>query len=491
MAPLRYTFRFVNAIVDEFDRVWRAASARPLIHLPSISGSLTADDLQRARHHWVSLISAAGIGEGHIILSLSGNRPGFLTLLLAAWSLDAVVMPVDDDTRDEEIDELGERFGVAAVVRAGARRAGARPLDDVLAVEVRPPHTWQRHSGLSLMKLTSGSTGASKAVAVPSRTLINDTSRIIDAMGIGPDDTQIAVVPLSHAYGFGNLVLPLFLQGTPIVLRESFMPQAVIADARDFQARVMPGVPFIFQHFATHPTADRWPPSLGRLISAAARLDPTVRRAFHDRFGVKIHSFYGTTETGGIAFDGSHDIDDSPAVGWAMPGVTIELRDGDGVPESYGLVHVRSNAVAPGYVGQSADDQPLGNGFLTGDYGTFLPDGRLLLAGRVSTFINVAGRKVRPAEIEDELREIPGVIDALVLAVSDVARGEQVAAVVACSGALTRSAIRHFCVDRLPPHKVPRVIVVVPELPLTARGKPDLRAVEALANASLAYDAML
>jgi long-chain acyl-CoA synthetase len=475
----------VNAIVGEFERLWRDAPARPLIHLPSAGSTLTADDLQRTRQGYAAIFHRAGIESGHIILAVTGNRPGFFPLLLAAWSLDAVVMPVDEDARDHELDELAARFGAAAVVRARGRQAsGAGDLDAALTVEFRPRGTWQVHPGLGLLKLTSGSSGTPKAVAVPPDTMIHDTAHITEAMGIRPDDTQIAVIPLSHAYGFGNLVLPLLLRGSAIVLREAFVPQAVVADARQYHARVMPGVPFMFQHFATHPPPGGWPPSLTWLISAGARLAPELVRAFHDRFGLKVHSFYGASETGGIAFDHGEAVDDVPAVGWPMPGVTIELREEEGVPDGYRRVFVRSNAVAPGYVDGSAAEV-LEGGFLTGDYGTMLPDGRLLLAGRVSTFINVAGRKVQPAEIEQELRLMPGVTDARVLAVADPVRGEQVAAVVAGDRALTRSAVRQFCADRLPPHKVPRVIVMVADLPLTARGKPDTRAMQALVNAAL------
>ena len=72
-----------------------------------------------------------------------------------------------------------------------------------------------------------------------------------------------------------------------------------------------------------------WPPSLTRLVSAGAPLDPGVAERFRAAFGVKIHSFYGTSETGGIAFDDG----DGPAtegfVGRALPGVEISLRDSD------------------------------------------------------------------------------------------------------------------------------------------------------------------
>ena len=63
----------------------------------------------------------------------------------------------------------------------------------------------------------------------------------------------------------------------------------------------------MFDHFATHPPPGGWPPTLTHLITAGAPLSRALVDTFHGRFGVKIHSFYGTSETGGIAFD---DVDD-------------------------------------------------------------------------------------------------------------------------------------------------------------------------------------
>jgi len=466
--------------------MWRDEPSHALVHLPSLNITLTADDLQHVRNVYAATLTSAGISNGHLIISVAGNRTGFLALLLAAWNLDAVVMPVDEDIRDEGLEELAVRFGAAAIVRARERVLPAsRALDEVLAIEFRPLDTWRRHSGLSLFKLTSGSSGLPKAVGVPPAVMISDTEQITEALGIRPSDTQIATIPLSHAYGFGNLVLPLFWLGTSIVLHEAFVPQAVMANARTYHARVMPGVPFMFQHFAAHPPADGWPPSLNWLISAGARLSPELTTAFRDRYGLKIHTMYGTSEAGVIAFDRSDAIETEPSVGWPLPGATIELRSDDGVPEGYGRVFVRGNAVAPRYVDVDSQDFEAPNGFLTGDYGSILPDGRLVLAGRVSTFINVAGRKVQPTEIEIALRSMPGVTDARVLAAADPIRGQQVAAVVAGNGALSRSSIREFCARRLPPHKVPRVIVVVRTMPLTARGKLDLSALQTLVDANL------
>ena len=157
------------------------------------------------------------------------------------------------------------------------------------------------------------------------------------------------------------------------------------------------------------------------------------------------------------------------------------------MPPGHGRIHVRSLAVCPRYVGDTAESGELSEeGFLTGDYGRFFPDGRLVLAGRVSSFINVAGRKVQPGEVERVLRDMDGVSDARVLAATDVARGQQIAAVVAAPPGLTLAAVRQHCAGRLAAYKIPRIVVFVDRLPVTPRGKIDYRALNEIVQAQVA-----
>src|SRR6185295_18029927 len=104
------------------------------------------------------------------------------------------------------------------------------------------------------------------------------------------------------------------------------------------------------------------------------------------------------------------------------------------------------------------------------------------LLGRVSSFINVAGRKVQPAEVEATLRALPSVADVRVIGGSDARRGEHVVACIVVrpeSEPLTTFAVRQFCADRLAPHKIPRQVVFVEAIPLTVRGKTDRAALAA------------
>ena len=136
---------------------------------------------------------------------------------------------------------------------------------------------------------------------------------------------------------------------------------------------------------------------------------------------------------------------------------------------------VRSRAVALG----DAAGRPRSPGcsapgrFLSGDLGVLDGQGRLTLTGRVGEFLNVAGKKVHPEEVRRVLEAIPGVRSAVVAGLPDPHRGQLVAAVVAVERgvALTVHAVLAGCRARLAPHKIPRRVVIVDELPTSERGK--------------------
>ena len=471
----------MSEIVDALASVHRADARRALVHVPATAGVVHADELWLAYRHYVEQLRAAALTPQSLLIAAVGNRAAFLPLTVACCGLGVAVMPVDAGTTLAEIVELAQRFGAAAVaVNPSAAAELGRPrslLDgDVALVTCDPAASHNIPAGVAVMKLTSGSTGAPRATLTTEAQLVADATHIVQGMGIGPDHTQLAVIPLSHSYGLSVLALPLLLQGTPIVLRESFVPDQIVADARAYGARVFPGVPFMFDHFLGQPPAGGWPVTLRHLISAGARLPAETVQAFAAAFGVKIHSFYGTSETGGIAYDASEDPDIGSTVGGPLPGVSIEFVTHPDMSLPDGRVFVRSAAVACGYAGDG-DDAFVDGGFLTSDCGAFDARGRLALTGRISTFVNVAGRKVDPSEVERVLRSLAGVCDVHVTSAPDARRGEHVVACVVSSTPLTSFAVRRFCSRRLAPHKIPRTILFLERIPRTARGKVDRRAI--------------
>jgi acyl-CoA synthetase (AMP-forming)/AMP-acid ligase II len=106
-----------------------------------------------------------------------------------------------------------------------------------------------------------------------------------------------------------------------------------------------------------------------------------------------------------------------------------------------------------------------------------------VVTGRASTFVNVAGRKVDPQEVERTLLELPGITDARVFGMTCDQRGQQVVAfVIRSDRGLSALAIRRLCAATLSTHKIPRRFVFLDRFPIDARGKLDRRALDALAS---------
>jgi acyl-CoA synthetase (AMP-forming)/AMP-acid ligase II len=475
-------------LVDALRRRARDTPDAPLIDAPAERRVVTTRDLADDTAATAAALRQLGIGPGHAVACHVGNRSGYFSLLLACFDIGAALLPIDGSAPATEAEAVTARFEASALVGpVGRHGAGPHALPGGLQLGRRddPPQTLPPVAGgapVAMLKLTSGSTGIPKATLTTEEQLAADGRALTEAMGIRPDDWQVGAIPVSHSYALGNIVAPLFLQGTRVVLRDSFVPAQVLDDAVRVRARLFAGVPFMFDRLLTLVRDGApWPTSLETLISAGAPLDRAIARGVAAETGRRICSLYGTSETGGIAYDATPDADGDVTMGRPVPGVTLAFRPEDGAPPGGGRIHVSGPAVSSGYATSADDAAFVDGGFLTGDLGVFGADGRLRLKGRVSAFVNVAGRKVQPDEVEVVLLSHPLVADVRVFGMPDPQRGERLAAcVVPRSPDLGVVALRGFCAERLAAYKIPRALVLVPELPRDERGKVSRRRLEAL-----------
>jgi acyl-CoA synthetase (AMP-forming)/AMP-acid ligase II len=471
-------------LVDAVRRRAHDTPDAPLIDAPAEHRLVTARDLAGEAGIIAATLRDVGIGPGHAVACHVGNRTGYFALLIACFDVGAALLPIDGSAPAPEVTTVVERFEASAIVlpagRDDARATHALPAGLRLARRADPRTPVP--AGIGMLKLTSGSTGLPKSTLTTETQLAADGRALIPTVGIRPDDWNLGAIPVSHSYALGNIVAPLFLQGTKVVLRDTFVPAQILDDASRVGARLFAGVPFMFDRLvALLRDGGAWPASIQTLISAGAPLDRATARAFAAATGRRIHSLYGTSETGGIAYDTDPDPDGEVTMGRPVPGVTLAFWADEAAPAGTGRIHVTGPAVSSGYALGADDAAFVGGGFLTGDLGHLGADGRLRLRGRVSAFVNVAGRKVQPDEVERVLREHPLVADARVFGMPDERRGEQLAAcVVPRDATLGVVALRSWLAARLAAYKIPRAIVLVAELPRDDRGKVSRRALEAL-----------
>ncbi len=315
------------------------------------------------------------------------------------------------------------------------------------------------------MKLTSGSTGLPKAIVCSAANLIADSTNICSTMQIAPGDLNLGAIPFSHSYGFANLVLPLLLQGTAIVVTNDYMPLSTLALCNRYGCTVVPLIPMVFDLLGAQPKEDGEFDTVRTFISAGAPLTAAASRRFRERFGVDIQTFYGCSEVGGITYDRTGAAAERGTVGTALDNVRLH------VDSKTQRLSIRSGAVGLGYLSDATRFHSFDGVFRTDDLVELTPAGEIVLTGRVGDLINTASKKVNPREVELVIQQIEGVRQVKVYGEPAGARGEVVAAAVVAEPDVTRERIRDFCGEHLSSYKVPRIVKLIEQIPVDERGK--------------------
>ena len=257
--------------------------------------------------------------------------------------------------------------------------------------------------------------------------------------------------------------MPLLAQGIPLVCGTAPLPHAIAADFARWRPTVFPGVPAMWRALAA---SDLALPGLRLGISAGAPLPPEVARAFAARFGRRLHSFYGSSETGGIAYDATGAATLHGGVGRALRGVRLIVRSGARLMVSSAAVLTQGNRRRVGKLGA----------WIMPDRAAVDARGGVTLLGRRGTTVKIAGRRVNLAEVAARLRRLPEVHDSWV----GVSAGTDPVLGAVVATRRPAAELRAALLADTAPWKIPKKLVVVAALPVTARGKPDTRAMQAL-----------
>ncbi len=399
--------------------------------------------------------------DGSVVAVQIGNHKDSPSIFIACLRRGVVVLPLEQSMSDQQRDAALKVCRVTAIIE----KAGTVQFID----NERP--NW-RGKNPTLLKLTSGTTAGPRAIRFGSEHLLADCDQICDTMGISDVDLNFGVIPISHSYGFSNLLTPLIARGLPLVVSQDRTPRAVLADIAKTDATVFPGMPLFYQAFCEMENI----PPLPRLrvcISAGAPLPIVTAKKFREKFALPIHSFYGASECGGICYDREAKNEIEGFVGAPMKAVDLEMIDPNAQSSQ---ARVRSAAVGDGYF-PDVDEEKLGNGI-------FVPDDLLArhgsgfkIVGRLSDVINVAGKKVNPAEIEERLLHFPGVRQAVAFGrpVGAGLRNEEVAVCVVGNVDLRENELMEFCRTALSGWQVPKRIFIVDAIPTNERGKISRR----------------
>lgn len=424
-------------------------------------------------------LAAAGISPGALVGLSVPNGPAFFAGLLGLRRAGMVPLLLDPFAPEEDRQRAVSELRAASVLSCSA--AWPSSADEFqLSADGPPPHQSALPPEIAIVKLTSGSTGAPRGVAMREDQLLADEDALADSMGFLGSDRLLCVLPLSHSYGFTTLALSSMVRGLPLILPSTPGPFAPLDAARLLGATVFPTVPAYLQALLKLSEPPAWPEQLRLVISAGAVLPSHTAVQFRQTYGRSVHVFYGSSECGGICYDRVGDAAERGTVGTPVAGVRLSLAPADGDDSDEGVVTVESRAVGVTYLPE-VDSRLIGGRFLTRDKAAWRGD-ELALLSRLDDVINLRGRKVDPSEVEKVLAALDGVDEAVVIGVGSPDGRDDIvrAVVVSTTGQLDYERVAAWCRGRLADHKVPRSIIIVAALPRTTRGKIDRAALRAL-----------
>ncbi|MGH3080241.1 MAG: benzoate-CoA ligase family protein [Gaiellaceae bacterium] len=385
----------------------------------------------------------------------------FLQLKDYAYYLDytrARVVVVDEQTEGPIREVAGSREVLVA------RDGFLEGMPD----ELEPAPTTK--DDVAIWKFTTGSTGQPKAAVHPTHSAVLSCEWYAkDVLGLREDDVILPVPKLFFGYARDLAALfPFSVGAAGIVFPERSKPERIFELIAEHRPTILVNVPTMMAQMLEHPEHDL---SCLRFCTSAGEALP---RELHDRwletFGVEVLDGIGSSE--------AYHIYISNRPGRVRPGSTGELVPGYSahIAEN-GELWIEGDTAALLYWGEHEKTKQTfhGDTVKTGDLFERDDDGYFWYRGRVDDLIKVGGIWVAPAEIEHCLVEHPEVVECAVVGAQE--NGLTLArAFVVARGPVNEDALRDFVRERLSPHKVPREVRIVDDLPKTPSGKLDRKA---------------
>ena len=357
----------------------------------------------------------------------------------------------------------------------------ASPVPGYVAALAESSAEYPLHPELALLLTTSGSTGSPKLVRLTARNLESNAVAIAEYLGLGPDERAVQSLPMHYSYGLSVLNSHLLAGGTVVLTPHSFMRPEFWRDADEQRATSFAGVPYMYETLHRLRFEPARHPTLRTYTQAGGGLRRDLIAHYHARAtqaGARLVVMYGQTEaTARISYVPPERLGEKVGtIGVPIPGGRLRLEPLEGDGSAAQLVYQGDN-VMMGYA-ETTSDLGLGDiqhGLLrTGDLATVDDDGYFTLVGRLKRFTKLFGRRV---SLEDIERELESTFPVRAIATD---AGERLGVHVAVDGQIgDAELVAHLArFLAVPPSAI--MLRRVAELPLTATGKKDYKAAEAV-----------
>lgn len=505
MTDLAEQLNAAAILVDE--HLARGRGAKPAI----VSGqqTVTYGQLQEAVNRFGNVLQELGVRREERVALLLPDSPEWVYVFFGAIKLGAVAVPLNTmlSSKDYEyllndsgaqvlvvhadlanrITPIGERLRyLKHTIQVGGCTDGHLCFDTVMQkASATLDAADTSKDAMAFWLYSSGTTGSPKgAVHLQHDMIVAADLYARDTIGLRESDISFSVAKLFFAYGLGNgLYFPLRTGGTTVLLPDRPVPEKVFQTLDRYRPTVFYGVPTSYAALL-HEAEKTGRVSLGDVrmcVSAGETLPRYLFLKWQERFQVDILDGIGSTEILHIYISNRPERARPGSTGEIVPGFEARIVDDDGhdlAPGGVGTLYIKGDSIASGYWNKHEASKKTFCGEWINTYDKFMvdQDGFFWYSGRANDMLKVSGQAVWPTEVEAVLQEHPAVLESGVTgAATDEGLLKPVAYVVLKDGhppsPELAQELKDFVKSHTAPHKYPRAVVFVDQLPKTASGK--------------------
>ena len=369
----------------------------------------------------------------------------------------------------------------------GAAKSHAEGLSSDLTTWMEPStHPWPHNT--SCIIYTSGSTGKPKGVMHDANAHLLPARWQAEALQVGPDDVYYVPMSFGHIFGMGPGLLVPLISGGRLVFMDHYRSQTSCERIVSEGCTVYFGVPTMY--IRDYKTAEEHGYDLSCLrtgIIAGDITSPDIIERYEKRFGTRLLSSYGMTETSSAVTCARYDDPEEiryHSAGLPCDGVKVWIvgPHGEELPAGVtGQIACATPGLMTGYVNEperTARQFDAQGRFLTGDLGQLTEQGALRVVGRLKDMIIRGGMNIYPVEVESVYNGRDDIAETRLLGYPDEELGQRTCLFVAPGEGLVDSPkeLREFAYGKIERCKVPDTVLVIDQMPRTSNGKIDLKA---------------
>ena len=427
-----------------------------------------------------------GVKAGQGVGVRARNGRAFIIGALAALGCGAVIMPIHHQMKPDELSDMLAIAPLCAILDDGSgtvqggkpvalENPGANGLRFTRLDNSQPPLA-PGIADAAFVRFTSGTTGAAKGVVLTHRDVLERTRAANSGLGLTSEDKILWVLPMAYHF-YVSIILYLEI-GSTVIVSADYLAGSLLETAAKHAATFLYITPMHVRMMNSDQSGSALPPSLKRVMSVSAKLHPQSALDFLAKYKVPVSQGYGIIEVGLPIQNNDEAAEHPEAIGRPVDGFEAKIVDDKMLPHAEGetgQLALRGPGMFSGYLNppRSRAEILRDGWFLTGDLAHRDSGGRIVLDGRTSSVIHVAGHKVFPEEVAAVLDHHPAVLRSRVSARAHPQMGEAVYAEVQLRPGqqATSEDIIAFCRKRLSSQKVPATLEIVAEIKTTTSGK--------------------